>query len=409
VISVTVPAGIVMSGTSGADFVEVRSARGRIDLSPAGAPSIGVDVNARLNATPSGSSLFTAPTIVRVATSAPGRTVSVRNGIQLFCVAPPPAPTPRIRITEGFNGAFVHHVASILGTLPPADARPAAGATNNTWIRMAVTDIPSGVTLTWPATAAGVNVSTGAVSAGSLERRGASTDTVQVYEFVTTSQGTSDINTEQFDIIPTVTLPTTLVLGTANVQVQLAPLLVTGDATSVTSAATLVVGVKPRFNDPLTAVAPLLTVSPCATNLLFPFVANVLGFDTGIAIANTSSDPFGAVGAVKQAGTCTLTGYPLSGAASVSFTTANVATGATYVTVLSSADNAVFNGFQGYVIARCNFQYGHGYAFITDGFGGTPIRAQGYVALVIPDPFILGARGATTAPVTPNVGEGLNQ
>jgi hypothetical protein len=40
--------------------------------------------------------------------------------------------------------------------------------------------------------------------------------------------------------------------------------------------------------------------------------------------------------------------------------------------------------FQGYVIAVCEFQYGHGFAFITDGFGGIPALAQGYLALVIP-------------------------
>jgi len=40
--------------------------------------------------------------------------------------------------------------------------------------------------------------------------------------------------------------------------------------------------------------------------------------------------------------------------------------------------------FQGYIIAQCEFQYGHGFAFITDGFGGIPALAQGYLALVIP-------------------------
>jgi hypothetical protein len=40
--------------------------------------------------------------------------------------------------------------------------------------------------------------------------------------------------------------------------------------------------------------------------------------------------------------------------------------------------------FQGYIIAVCEFQYAHGFAFITDGFGGIPALAQGYLALVIP-------------------------
>jgi hypothetical protein len=41
-------------------------------------------------------------------------------------------------------------------------------------------------------------------------------------------------------------------------------------------------------------------------------------------------------------------------------------------------------GFQGYIIARCSFQYAHGFAFISDR--NTPsLGSQGYLALVIPD------------------------
>jgi hypothetical protein len=51
----------------------------------------------------------------------------------------------------------------------------------------------------------------------------------------------------------------------------------------------------------------------------------------------------------------------------------------------NAARNVVGNaGFQGFLIAQCEFQYAHGFAFITDGFGGIPALAQGYLALVIP-------------------------
>ena len=188
------------------DFIQLQGVRGRVDLSPAGAPLSGVDINTTLGATPSGSSFFTAPTVVRVATSAAGLSVSVQTGAQLSCLAPPPHPLPRVRITEALNGAFVHHVTSLAGTAPPGDARIAAGAVNNTQIRIVVADVPTGVTLNWPAVVAGT-------SAGSLERRTAESATTQVYEFVTTSQGTSDINAEQFDIVPTVTLGGTVAAG----------------------------------------------------------------------------------------------------------------------------------------------------------------------------------------------------
>ena len=39
------------------------------------------------------------------------------------------------------------------------------------------------------------------------------------------------------------------------------------------------------------------------TNLLFPYVTNANGFDTGIAISNTSADPFSTA---TGSGTCTL-------------------------------------------------------------------------------------------------------
>src|SRR5207248_11308694 len=117
---------------------------------------------------------------------------------------------------------------------------------------------------------------------------------------------------------------------------------------------------------------------------LFPFVTNQAGFDTGIAIANTSTDPFGTG---PQSGTCQLNWF--SGATSPPpITSANVASGATYTNLASIA----VPGFQGYMIAICQFQYAHGFAFISDL--GARNLAMGYLALVIPDPGT-GSRTAT--------------
>ncbi len=120
----------------------------------------------------------------------------------------------------------------------------------------------------------------------------------------------------------------------------------------------------------------------CTTTLLFPYLVNAAGFDTGLTISNTSVDPFGTG---NQNGACTL--YYYNGAAgsagntvSPSFT---VNAGTTYANLMS-----VLNpGFTGYAIAQCTFQYAHGFAFITDGFA-SPGRglSQGYLALAIPDP-----------------------
>ena len=50
----------------------------------------------------------------------------------------------------------------------------------------------------------------------------------------------------------------------------------------------------PRFVPGTTPVNAFL-ISKCSCNLLFPFVTTQAGFDTGIAIANTTSDPSGGV------------------------------------------------------------------------------------------------------------------
>jgi len=120
----------------------------------------------------------------------------------------------------------------------------------------------------------------------------------------------------------------------------------------------------------------VIAVTICRTNLLYPYVTSQAGFDTGLAIANTSSDPF--VGTQAQAGPCNLFFYGNN--APASFATPSVATGTVYSTLATT----VAPNFTGYVIALCNFQYAHGFAFISDV--GARNLAMGYLALVIPDP-----------------------
>jgi hypothetical protein len=86
-------------------------------------------------------------------------------------------------------------------------------------------------------------------------------------------------------------------LGTGTVTGSFAPL-----STVVTQSASAPL---PRFADvPKTNTA--LTINACSTNLLFPFVTNQAGFDTGFAIANTSLDPFGTK---TQQGACVINYY----------------------------------------------------------------------------------------------------
>jgi hypothetical protein len=127
----------------------------------------------------------------------------------------------------------------------------------------------------------------------------------------------------------------------------------------------------PRFQDTSTA-ANILSITLCQTDLLFPFVTNINGFDTGIAVANTTTDPFGTT---AQAGTCTFNFY--GSGAPTPVTTPIVATGTDYANTAST----IAPGFQGYMIAVCNFQYAHGFAFISDV--GARNLAMGYLPLIL--------------------------
>jgi len=174
-------------------------------------------------------------------------------------------------------------------------------------------------------------------------------------------------------------------LGTSSVAGSFAPFYAASTNANQASS-TLPI---PRFIDnPITAQD--FRIDQCVTNLLFPFVTNQAGFDTGIAISNTSRDPFANQATRLQAGTCTLNYYGGTsggGAAPAAQTSnANVEAGAQLLFVLSSGGNlgiAATPGFQGYIIAQCRFQYAHGFAFITDGPIGQARVAEGYLALVM--------------------------
>ena len=186
-------------------------------------------------------------------------------------------------------------------------------------------------------------------------------------------------------------------VGTATVVGGFAPVVTGSDAGKAQS------GPVPRFAD-ASISRTLFTINTCATNLLFPFITNAAPFDTGIAIANTSADPFGTA---NQTGTCKLNFYGSTsggGAAPAAITTQAVAAGGTLLFSLSSGGTHGVGtqaaGFTGYMIAQCSFQYAHGFAFISD-LGATKL-AQGYLALVMDTP--LAARDKTATSESLKVG-----
>jgi hypothetical protein len=151
----------------------------------------------------------------------------------------------------------------------------------------------------------------------------------------------------------------------------------------------------PRFAD-LPILKTLVEINPCQTTLLFPFVTARGGFDTGIAISNTTLDnskdlpggtdkwPFETK---AQAGFCKLmyVGDKEDGTslAKPIQTSGVLAAGKQLVYTLFGGGSGIdaTPGFQGYIIARCDFDLAHGFAFISDL--GAQKLAMGYLALVL--------------------------
>jgi len=92
-------------------------------------------------------------------------------------------------------------------------------------------------------------------------------------------------------------------------------------------------------------------------------------------------------------------------------TAAEFVAGKSFVDLVSAILPSGVTSFSGYVIAKAQFQFCHGFAFIADSAFAT--IAQGYLANVIPDPAIRwpdGVRTAADAGDATNIvaGEGLN-
>lgn len=145
----------------------------------------------------------------------------------------------------------------------------------------------------------------------------------------------------------------------------------------------------PRFQTSGQDTGVAFSINACTTTLLFPYVTDSDSWDAGLAFTNASADD--AVAKRSSAGACTLnffgTNAPEKKLVPAADATVNtIAPGTTATTQLS----LIAPGFTGYIVARCNFQYGHGLAILFQPtFNGAPGALFGpssaYLALVIPD------------------------
>lgn len=256
------------------------------------------------------------------------------------------------------------------------------GSTQPTQLFATFAGVPTGVSLTG-CTATSAPTASASLSASTITST-ANTVTVTFNTGLSlTAIDTVTVACTGVTVGSSATLP--LTAGNITAQVTLSPTgaaLGTNDAV-LTGATT---GQIPRYADTQLPATPLVvaTISPAQTVMLIPYAVSSLGFDTGIALANTTGDPFASGAAVADVnGPVTFTFYPNGGSA-FSYTTSAtspgtgltsglVDAGSTYVVLLSELLTAAgqTGDFTGYLFAVGDFTNGHGASFITDFSGFT--------------------------------------
>lgn len=326
-----------------------------------------------------------------------------------------------IDVTENFAQAFTTAAQEKAFT-------PALAVTNGTEIQVIVSGVPAGFTVIGgnstnagaAATFLGASLASGTslITSNGGKASGGSGDVVLTWEITGADQTQVETVTLPIFVASNGTLTPVGNPASITARVRLAP--VTGTAPLLTNGALAAVltaaGVPPPFNVDLAAITSgvvgsgatsatqktivrfvdntvkgglaLGTVSDCVTTLLFPFVvANTAGFDTSIALINSSADT---LETAHQSGTCTLVGFPSdlagksTGAQFTILTTPSIDAGGVYATALGT-QSSISAGFTGYAIATCNFLYAKGYTIITNGFNAPASQpvSHGYLALTI--------------------------
>ena len=124
-----------------------------------------------------------------------------------------------------------------------------------------------------------------------------------------------------------------------------------------------------------------LNLTNSRTRLLFPFVTALHGADTAISISNVSRDPFRTI---NQTGLCSIHfyGWIDNVRVDLSYPSPSIVGGEHFAWTLSSGGAVTATpGFQGYIIAQCDFP-ARGFATILHSENGT---TGGYLAEVLND------------------------
>jgi len=314
--------------------------------------------------------------------------------------------TGAIKTQVGENGTLLANGGGgVVAASLPSNTGVAASATNLT-INMA--NVPSGVTVYAPLTA---------TSNGEILTLAGSPVTATSPSYLTGLAIPLVALTPSNNALSIVYQVTT-VAGGAGTSFSV-PIWVTAlpNAAAVQGASTVAVVYGPAAalaTGSLPASVPLFAVSAatptntfkvnsCSTTLLFPYVTNAAGFETGIAIANTTTDSLGTIAGFPSVdtpvtGTCSLnfygnqaaTTYPAAGGTPITLGAYAAATPtvvpvfANILTNMLAGTPGASGGFTGYAIASCTFTQAHGFAFIVDS-QTTYNGPMGYLAVVVPN------------------------
>jgi len=320
-----------------------------------------------------------------------------------------------LTIGETFAGAFktksqaTFSVAGIPGSESGSFLGTGAGvgagtgtANSGTRIKLIFAGIPTNATLNVPITVSNGNFTMVLTSGGETGAFALATSTVvgtsntAIYEVVAadyTSVGSFTVTPWVTYVASPIASSIVIPAGPITVAVSYAPSPSTNGATLASPIPTI-----PYFANTSTTLTGA-SFSACQTTLLFPFVTNQQGFETGLVIANTGLDNLGNSKtpsvASGQSGACIINFYGSTGAEGgtqpTTVTTANfpsatnkptttIAPGTTHADILT---NVAGGPFQGYAIAVCPFLYARGFAFIEDGLLTNTGVVEGYLADVI--------------------------
>lgn len=306
----------------------------------------------------------------------------------------PPAPGGRtfnLKFGEGFTNAFRSRTGENGTVLPdlPAPLNRAGVADHGTRLRAVFSNVPSGVAVfvtiqqVSPGTSTGMEARCTTTPAGSFVPCSPSSPadgglyrvpltaagTGEVYWEVTAASAAT-VETVSFGVA--VAYMPTPPAGTVNVLGSFSPISAAVNATPGPDDL-------PRFVSPLSP-APAFVLEVCRTVLLFQFMTSIPGWDTGVAVTNTTRDSplFSTPG---QSGRCTAYFYHQQPGVTVPPLTSDpIPPGSQWLWTL----HAVRPNFQGYMLVTCDFQHAYGFAFISNlGFSGPDRFAQAYQAIVL--------------------------